>query len=147
MRKQVSQPLLFAEHTEVVSPFAPVKRDTSERGLLSLDIATKTGFCTRTASGVWSLAPKKDESKGMRLVRFKGKLTEICKAEGIRMIVFETPAINGKFPNFVGMEMVGVLKLFCTENNIDHTGYPPTVIQKFATGKGKGNKPLMIKTC
>jgi Holliday junction resolvasome RuvABC endonuclease subunit len=145
MRKS-SQPSLFSVPSDQ-DPFAPITRDTVDRGLLALDIATLTGFCTHTASGVWNLTPKKDESKGMRLIRFRAKLKEVCELEKIKLITFEMPAIQGKFPNFVGMEMVGVMKLFCAELDIDHKGYPPATLQKFATGKGKGNKPLMIQTC
>jgi Holliday junction resolvasome RuvABC endonuclease subunit len=145
MRKS-SQPSLFSVPSDQ-DPFAPVTRDTVDRRLLALDIATKTGFCTNIASGVWYLTPKKDESKGMRLIRFKAKLKEICEIAAIRIIAFEMPAIQGKFPNFVGMEMMGVLKLFCAENDIDHKGYPPLTLAKFATGVGKGNKPLMIQKC
>jgi Holliday junction resolvasome RuvABC endonuclease subunit len=146
MRK-TQQSSLFGQQVNE-DPFSSVMtRDTTERHLLALDIATKTGFCTRTASGVWNLAPRKDESAGMRLIRFKGKLKEICEVEKIKLIAFEMPAIAGKFPNFVEMEMIGVMKLFCAEYNIDHKGYPPATLQKFATGKGKSNKPLMISEC
>lgn len=146
-KQKASSAPLFGEVVTEEDPFSSVTRDRKDRGVLALDIATKTGWCTCTTSGVWSLTPKKDESKNMRLIRFKAKLNEICEAEKIKLIVFELPAIHGKHPNFVGMEMVGVMKLVCGERNIDHTGYPPTVIQKFATGVGKGNKPRMIETC
>lgn len=112
--------------------------------LLSLDIATNTGWCTSTASGTWNLTPKKDESKGMRLIRFKAKLKEICQLEQITLIVFEQVANYGKFPNFVGAEMQGVLKLFCEEIGIEYRSYAPTAIKKFGTGKGNAKKDLMI---
>lgn len=145
MRKQTNQATIFDDPVRAEDPFAQVTRDNKDRGLLALDIATKTGFCTRTTSGVWNLKPRADETSGMRLIKFRGKLVETCQAEGIKIIVFELPAIYGKFPNIVGIEMAGVLKYFCAEHGIDHKGYPPTVIQKFATGKGKSNKELMIK--
>lgn len=113
--------------------------------VLALDVATTCGWCTETSSGTWKLTPKKDESKGMRLIRFKAKLREICELEKISLIVFEQLATYGKFPNFVGAEMQGVLKLFCTENNIEFKSYPPTVIKKFGTGKGNAKKEAMIE--
>lgn len=112
--------------------------------LLALDIATHTGFCTQTASGTWNLTPKKDESKGMRLIRFKAKLREICDLEKIDLIVFEQLATYGKFPNFIAAEMQGILKLFCEENNIEYRSYAPTAIKKFGTQKGNANKEMMI---
>lgn len=112
--------------------------------LLALDIASNTGFCTSTASGVWNLTPKKDESKGMRLIRFRAKLKEICSLEAIKLIVFEQVATYGKFPNHTASEMIGVLKLFCEESGIEYRSYAPTVIKKFGCGKGNGGKDLMI---
>lgn len=116
-----------------------------ELKMLALDIASTCGWCTKTTSGYWNLAPKKDESKGMRLIRFKAKLKEICELEQINLIVFEQLATYGKFPNFVAAEMQGVLKLFCEEKHIEYKSYPPTVIKKFGAGKGNAGKELMIE--
>lgn len=112
--------------------------------LLSLDISTKTGWCTKNASGVWKLDVKKDESKGMRLIRFRAKLREICELEKIELIVFEQMAVYSKFPNFVAAEMQGVLKLFCEESKVEYKSYAPTQIKKFATGKGNAKKDAMV---
>lgn len=126
-----------------LTTFTPM--NTSRRHLLSLDIATNTGFCTSTASGVWNLTPKKDESKGMRLIRFRAKLKEVCSLEWINVIVFEQVATYGKFPNHTASEMIGVLKLFCEESGIEYRSYAPTVIKKFGTGKGNAKKEAMIE--
>jgi Holliday junction resolvasome RuvABC endonuclease subunit len=115
------------------------------KNVLALDVATTTGWCTRTASGTWTLTPKKDESKGMRLIRFTSKLREICGMEQIDLIVFEQLATYGKFPNFVGAEMQGVLKLFCEQNKIDYRSYAPTEIKKFGTGSGGAKKDKMVE--
>lgn len=115
-------------------------------GVLALDIATVTGWCTKTASGIWDFTPKKNESKGMRLVRFKAKVEELCALEKITLIAFEQIAIYGKYPNTVGIEMVGVLKLFCEEKGINFTSYMPTQIKAFATGRGGASKDEMLST-
>ncbi len=112
--------------------------------MLALDVATNTGWCTSHGSGTWNLTPKKDESKGMRLIRFRAKLREMCEMEQIRLIVFEQLASYGKYPNFVGAEMQGVLKLFCEETGIEYKSYAPTVIKKFGTGSGGSKKEKMI---
>lgn len=112
--------------------------------ILALDISTNTGWCTKTSSGTWKLTPKKDESKGMRLVRFRAKISEICNLEKIDIIIFEQMAVYSKFPNFVAAEMQGVLKLYCEENKIEYKSYAPTQIKKFATGKGNAKKSEMI---
>jgi|SRR5882762_3548017 len=113
-------------------------------GLLALDIATKTGFCCATASGVWDLAPKRNESSGMRLIRLKAKLSEICQMEKITLITHEQIAVYGKFPNIVGLEMIGVMKHFAEENKINVTAYMPTQIKQYATGDGKADKQVML---
>ncbi len=114
------------------------------KNLLALDVATTTGWCTHTTSGTWTLTPKKDESKGMRLIRFRAKLRELCELEQINLIVFEQLASYGKFPNFVGAEMQGVLKLFCEESGIEYRSYAPTEIKKFGTGSGGAKKDKMV---
>lgn len=112
--------------------------------ILALDLATNTGFCTRSVSGVWDLTPRKNESKGMRLIKFKASLQDLCKVEVITLVVFEGAVTYGKFPNHVGVELQGVLKLFCEENNIEYKSYMPTEIKKFATGRGNSDKKAMI---
>lgn len=112
--------------------------------ILALDIATNTGFCTSTASGTWDLTPRKNESKGMRLIKLKASLRDIVQSEGITLIVFEGAVTYGKFPNHVAVELQGVLKLFCEENGIEYKSYMPTEIKKAATGKGNAGKPEMV---
>lgn len=135
------KPEVHANPGSLTKPYSVSKA----KGILSLDIASNTGFCTATASGVWHLTPKKDESKGMRLIRFRAKLKEVCALEEIRIVVFEQVATYGKFPNHTASEMIGVLKLFCEENGIEYRSYPPTVIKKAATGKGNAKKEAMIE--
>jgi crossover junction endodeoxyribonuclease RuvC len=113
--------------------------------LLSLDVATNCGWKTETASGVWNFAIKKDESSGMRLVRFKSKLKEICSLEGIDLITFERTAGFHKNAIIVQAELHGVLKIFCEENKIEYRAFSASEIKKFATGKGNANKEAMIK--
>ena len=115
--------------------------------LLALDIATKTGFCTKTASGVWDLKPKRDESAGMSLIRFKAKLSEIVRLEQINLIVYERAAGMHVSSVISQSEKHGVLKLFCEENKIEYKAYSASDIKKYATGKGNSGKPLMIQAC
>lgn len=130
-----------------IDMFTEDKPKSKVINLLALDIATKTGFCTKTASGVWNLAPKRDESAGMSLIRFKAKLSEVVKLEDINLIVFERPAGMHVSSVISQSEKHGVLKLFCEENKIQYKGYSASEIKKFATGKGNAGKPLMIQAC
>lgn len=113
--------------------------------ILALDIATKTGWKTETASGVWNLKPNRGESEGMRVVRFKSKVKEMIELEGINLIAYERPAGMHKSSIMVASEMVGVLKDLCIEKEVQLACYSATEIKKFATGKGNANKELMIK--
>lgn len=113
--------------------------------ILALDIATKTGWKTKTTSGTWDLKPNRGESEGMRVVRFKSKVKELVDIEGVTLIAYERPAGMHKASIMVASEMVGVLKDLCIEMNINLACYSAQQIKKFATGKGNAGKPEMIE--
>ena len=112
--------------------------------ILALDIATKTGWRTKTSSGVWDLKPNRGESEGMRVVRFKSKVKELILLENINLVAYERPAGMHKSSIMVASEMVGVLKDLCIEMNVELSCYSASEIKKFATGKGNARKELMI---
>lgn len=112
--------------------------------VLSLDIATNTGWKTATTSGVWNLKPNRGESEGMRVVRFKSKVRELITLEGITLISYERPAGFHKSSIMVASEMVGVLKDLCIEMGVELACYSASQIKAFATGKGNANKDAMI---
>lgn len=113
--------------------------------ILALDVATHCGWCTENASGVWDLSIKKDESSGMRLLRFRSKLKEIIVLEQITLVAFERTSGQHKSSIIVQAELHGVLKIFCEDNKLDYRAFSATEIKKHATGKGNSGKPLMIK--
>jgi len=114
--------------------------------ILALDIATHCGWCiSKDLYGCWDLSPKRDESAGMRVIRFKAKLKTILEAENISLVVFERPGGIHKGAIIVQAELQGVLKLLCEENNIAYKAYSATEIKKFATGKGNASKAVMIE--
>lgn len=117
----------------------------NELNILALDIATHCGFCTETAHGVWDLSIKRDESSGMRLIRFKHKLKEIFKLEEINLVAFERTSGRHKNSLIVQSELHGVLKSLCEEESIEYRAFSATEIKKFATGKGNANKTAMIE--
>ncbi len=114
--------------------------------ILAIDPATKCGWAhSDGASGVWNCAPLRDESAGMRLIRFRSKLREILEGAGIDLVVFE--AARNVFHQgalVVQSELQGVLKLFCEENKINYRGFSPSEIKKHATGKGNAGKEQML---
>jgi Holliday junction resolvasome RuvABC endonuclease subunit len=113
--------------------------------ILALDIATHTGWCSKTAHGVWDLSIKRDESSGMRLIRFKHKLKEIFKLEEINLVAFERTSGQHKNALIVQAELHGVLKSLCEELNIDYRAFSASEIKKFATGKGNAKKGAMVE--
>ena len=80
---------------------------TNELNILALDPATKCGWAhSNGAGGVWDLSIARDESSGMRLIRFEGKLREIIKKVPVDVIVYETPTVaSGKKANMNGLKL------------------------------------------
>ena len=112
--------------------------------ILALDIATKTGWKTKTASGVWDFSLKRSDSYGMRVVRFKAAVREIIQLESINLVSYERPAGRHASSIMVASEMIGVLQDLCIELGVQVTAYSATEIKKFATGKGNANKEAMV---
>lgn len=116
--------------------------------ILALDVATHCGWAYSgdfRASGVWDLTPKRDESKGMRLIRFDAKLRELG-ATGVNLVVYEAARAAGGHAGaiVVQSELQGVLKLWCEAQGIEYRGYSSTEIKKHATGKGNAKKDAMV---
>lgn len=114
--------------------------------ILALDIATHCGWAiSKEVYGVWDLSPKRDESAGMRLIRFRAKLSEVINNENINLIVFERPAGRHVGAVIVQSELQGQMKILCEDLLLEYRGYSSQEIKKFATGKGNANKEKMIQ--
>jgi len=115
--------------------------------ILSLDPSTKTGFAHSCgASGTWDLNIRKDESKGMRLIRLRSKLQEIHRDIGIDLVVFEAARFAGMGgPLVVQSEIQGQIKVFCEDQNpkIEYRGYSSKEIKAHAVN-GKATKAQMV---
>lgn len=114
--------------------------------ILAIDQATNCGWCCGPELyGVWKLNVRSDESAGMKWIRFRSKLKEIVEAEKIELIAFER--IAGRHANSLihAAKLVGIIEVFCIENNIEHASFPAPEVKKFATGKGNAGKPEMIR--
>ena len=116
----------------------------SEYRILALDVATNCGWATENASGCWNLGIKRDESSGMRLLRFREKLKEVIKLENINVVAFERSAGRHQNAVITQSELHGVLKIFCEDSGMVYRAYSAAEIKKFATGKGNAGKPAMI---
>lgn len=124
------------------------KEITTRVGVLALDVATKTGFCTENGSGVWNFTPKKVKgvtpADGKRLEDFHDTLVATIHRQSIKIVVYEGPAVFGKFPNFVGIHMHGIVEFTCHRLGIQCAQVSPPVLKKWATGKGNADKSQMI---
>lgn len=118
--------------------------------ILALDPATHCGFAHSCGvSGTWDLSIKRDESRGMRLIRLNGKLNEMLSSVGVELLVYEAarnagPKMQGAL--VVQAELQGVITLWCEQHRVEYKGFSPSEIKKHATGKGNANKELMIST-
>lgn len=114
--------------------------------ILALDTATHCGYAiSRELYGTWNLTPRRDESIGMRLIKFRSKLQEIIASEHINLVVFERP--GGRFAGaiIVHSELQGQIKVVCEDMKVSYRGYSSKEIKLFATGKGGAKKAAMIQ--
>jgi Holliday junction resolvasome RuvABC endonuclease subunit len=120
--------------------------------ILAIDPASHVGWCyhdgTCIIHGVWDCTVKRDESDGMRLIRFKTKLEEFATL-GLDLIVFE--AVRHANPKMIRgvitqSEIQGILKCWCNEKGIQYCGLSPSEIKKHISGKGNANKVLVMES-
>ena len=123
--------------------------------ILALDFATRTGWAYRgkgdiISSGTWDFSIRKDESSGMRLIRFEAKLLEMIPM--LDIIAFEEVTAGvGKKINFDSIKLQSKLQAIIervVENRegIEYIGYNIQTIKKHALDgeKGKRNKEAMM---
>lgn len=164
------QPGLFGGLKSDKDPFASkptsAQRDTTDHGILALDVSTTTGWCDCSSSGTWqfNMPAKKTEmrigetTRNGRLLKFYQQLVEKIDFGGIKLVVFERPLIHSgtikqggtvkkRNPNFVSYEFIGVLKMLCEQRGIKTIQYHAAHIKKAATGQGNAEKAEMITAC
>lgn len=115
--------------------------------ILSIDPGTYCGWAlydNNIISGVWDISIKRDESRGMRLIRLRNKLNEIGKVD---LLTFE---VSKNHMSSLGAEVAGEIRglitTWCIDNKIEYKGINVIEIKKHATNKGNANKELMISS-
>lgn len=116
---------------------------------LALDLASKTGWAiTAKISGVWDFRVKREEDPARRLVKLYRSMSKLFVTEGFDRVVIERPNLYGTGQRmqgaFVGIEMSGVVRLWCGQRNIPVESVVSSQIKKFATGRGNAKKPDMV---
>jgi len=114
------------------------------RKILALDMATKTGWCNNSTSGVEDFRKKPGDSRGMIFIRFEAWLLEITILQKPDLIVYERPHARGRAANEVLNGMLAFLTKVCEINGIEYTDCPSTTLKSFATGKGNASKEMMM---
>ena len=116
--------------------------------ILALDPATQCGWAhSNGASGTWDLSIRKDESSGMRLLRFEAKLREIISI-GVDVIAFEIPSVaRGKKANMDGLKLCtklqAIIERICeSTEGLECVGYNLQTIKAHA---GCRKKEEMVK--
>jgi Holliday junction resolvasome RuvABC endonuclease subunit len=113
--------------------------------ILALDQASKCGFCIGDIYGEWDITTRKDESHGMKLLRFRAKLKEVCETEKIGLVCYERVAGQHKNSIIHSAKLVAIIESYCEENNIEYRAFSASEIKTFATGKGNSNKQKMVE--
>lgn len=140
-----------------VQPAPAEPRDAGKRvalvtPILALDLGTRTGWALRwdrdhVASGVEGFELRRQESAGMRVLRFRRWLRELLELAHVGLVAYEQPIIHRtrrQANTSVAHNLEGVL-LSQLEGRIDYVAPMPSEVKKHATGKGNAPKPLMVE--
>lgn len=114
--------------------------------LLAIDPATVTGWATKDEYGTWNLKKRKQESDGIKWLRFRAMLDEMCKLAKITIIAYERPSGRHAGAVIHHAKLAGIIEEYCADNELEHVAYSATEIKKHATGKGNCNKDAMIES-
>lgn len=119
--------------------------------ILALDPGTKCGFATNCGgvSGTWDVGVRKDESAGMRVIRFRAKLNEVYAAEPFELVVYEAPrhvgVRGGDRALRIAGNLEGALQTWCEDHKVEYRVYSASEIKKHATGRGNAPKPVVFQ--
>jgi hypothetical protein len=117
--------------------------------ILSLDLASKTGWAFQSADGsiATGVTPFLGTlNPGSRWIRFEAWLGAWWESKP-ELIIFEEPFIHMKHRSGLGVSygFKTLLELFAAKNEIRCVGVAPSVLKKWATGRGNADKALMLR--
>lgn len=114
--------------------------------ILAIDQASNCGWAINNQIyGCWDLKTRKDEDSGMKLIRFRNKLKEICELESVDIIVYERVAGQHKSSIIHAAKLVAIIETYCKDTGIHYASFSAGEIKKYATGKGNANKEAMVE--
>lgn len=120
--------------------------------VLSLDIATHTGYHSVHGSGTWDFTESMRRNNNKQHGAFRQTVMNYVKEHGIRQIVAEDVSAGtsvGGFKSSVKLaEFRGVLLEICDTLDLPEPVFiNPTTVKKWATGNGRADKKMMIDFC
>lgn len=81
-----------------------------------------------------------------RMIAIRDKVLNLCRAHRCDLVVMEAPAFSSKGRSVKEIGGIWwVLRVMLYEADIETLTVPPTVLKKYATGKGNANKTEVIQ--
>lgn len=120
--------------------------------ILSLDLATKTGWCIAEggkilSSGVESLAVRRGESAGMIFIRFRAFFAEMLSTTLADLVVYEDPLYMGRSTAATRRILIGMAthtESICVEKGFEYTAVHGATLKGYILGsvglKGRAKK-------
>jgi Holliday junction resolvasome RuvABC endonuclease subunit len=120
--------------------------------ILSLDCATKTGWCLWERgttmpfeSGVQDFSKIRGESNGIMFLKFRKWLKDLLILWKIKVVVYEQAHHRGGAATEICVNLTGRVQEVCAELGIEYATVHTMTLKKHATGSGKADKSAMIQ--
>lgn len=117
--------------------------------ILSLDIASQTGYYAVHESGAWNFYESKARNDNKQHKAFRDTLIDFITKHGIKQVVAEDVNVNNHFIDMRKLsEFRGILLEVCDELSLPEPVFLNVMsIKKYATGNGRATKLDMINAC
>jgi len=118
--------------------------------ILALDLGTKTGWATDSGgefvAGTESFSRHRNESFGMRYLRFRKWLLEMLDLNTPDLVIYERilPHHRGAQAAEVAHKFEVLVNVVCEERGVEYASETPGAIKKRATGKGNAPKKAVM---
>jgi crossover junction endodeoxyribonuclease RuvC len=114
--------------------------------IISLDMATTTGWCVHGQSGTFKADLKRGESPGMRFLRFRAWLRSLIESNGgVDLMVFERAHHRGGAATQLCVGLMTEALTAAAEHGANTMPVHSGTLKKWATGSGAAGKPAMIQ--